>query len=1079
MNTVQTRRAKWGETALIRSFVVFVFSAALAQMPASAAGAAKADSLLAIDQHRSAVIDRVVRAWSVELAVDQQELLRTKLSKLRADQLLAASLSGSLEAVLDVMISAEQTTGKAPAREYTKALGEVDRDVVYTPLSTCRLVETRTVYPNFGIPYYGAGQFSAGEIRSYSLTATCGLPPGVTALQAQVQGQATAGFGANVEATRAGGPFGGGLTLIAANSPLFTVVSSPIPVNLSNNSIGVQVTVATAHLVIDVVGYFMPANRNGDGLRVFGAGTGTPSVVNGDDSNTVGSATAATISGGTGNTATGNNSTVAGGVLNQALGQYSSISGGQSNKTAADQGAIGGGLVNDIAVGAFQSTIAGGYNNKITAFYAAIGGGANNTASGNASVVAGGNSNTASGSSSVIAGGNGNKVLGYNSVVSGGGAGINSNCYNHASDVNPNPSDQPCWNETGGNNGIIGGGYNNRIAAPADTSAVVGGSMNRVNSSGSFIGGGVANTTSGNLSTIVGGRRHVASGSSAFVGGGDTNTASAGSAVVTGGNTNIASGGSSFVGGGSLNTVSGFNSAIVGGAGGKLAGNAGFVGSGGSGTGSTCYDHVLGTNTASCWNEITAGGNSVIVGGQDNASSNAWTFIGGGAGNRVLQNDSAIVGGWSNTISGANAFAAFIGGGARNSVAANSGTIVGGYLNSITSTGGNAAFIGAGRGNVVSGDRSVVVGGGSESSACWNRATGLFDQPCANVAAGRRNFVGAGVSNKSSGNESVIAGGSSNEATGSSATVGGGFGNLASGSASVIAGGGSSSINTCFNRATGLSDGPCQNVASGDFSTISGGIGNIASGRQSTISGGSTNLATAERATVGGGVVNTSSGLGATVPGGRANWASGAWSLAAGRGATTNDGATTPTHHFGTFVWSDTPDDGSSATPAATQLFYSSASNQFAVRARGGVVFKVDNVTVPANAGDATAGCSLPAGGSASWSCSSDRNLKEAIRAISPKQILAKVAAMPLSTWQFKGTERRHLSPMAQDFWAAFGFGEDNRHITASDVGGVALAAVQGLNLKLDAERADNRKKASEIALLKAELAKIKRKLGM
>ena len=25
MNTVQTRRAKWGETALIRSFVVFVF----------------------------------------------------------------------------------------------------------------------------------------------------------------------------------------------------------------------------------------------------------------------------------------------------------------------------------------------------------------------------------------------------------------------------------------------------------------------------------------------------------------------------------------------------------------------------------------------------------------------------------------------------------------------------------------------------------------------------------------------------------------------------------------------------------------------------------------------------------------------------------------------------------------------------------------------------------------------------------------------------------------------------------------------------------------------------------------------
>ncbi len=34
---------------------------------------------------------------------------------------------------------------------------------------------------------------------------------------------------------------------------------------------------------------------------------------------------------------------------------------------------------------------------------------------------------------------------------------------------------------------------------------------------------------------------------------------------------------------------------------------------------------------------------------------------------------------------------------------------------------------------------------------------------------------------------------------------------------------------------------------------------------------------------------------------------------------------------------------------------------------------------------------------------------------------------------------------MAQDFYAAFGVGEDNTHITTIDADGVALAAIQGL----------------------------------
>jgi hypothetical protein len=37
------------------------------------------------------------------------------------------------------------------------------------------------------------------------------------------------------------------------------------------------------------------------------------------------------------------------------------------------------------------------------------------------------------------------------------------------------------------------------------------------------------------------------------------------------------------------------------------------------------------------------------------------------------------------------------------------------------------------------------------------------------------------------------------------------------------------------------------------------------------------------------------------------------------------------------------------------------------------------------------------------------------------------------------------MGPMAQDFYTAFGLGEDDRHITTVDADGVALAAIQAL----------------------------------
>ena len=54
---------------------------------------------------------------------------------------------------------------------------------------------------------------------------------------------------------------------------------------------------------------------------------------------------------------------------------------------------------------------------------------------------------------------------------------------------------------------------------------------------------------------------------------------------------------------------------------------------------------------------------------------------------------------------------------------------------------------------------------------------------------------------------------------------------------------------------------------------------------------------------------------------------------------------------------------------------------------------------------------------------------------------------IPMGTWNYKTQDPsiRHIGPMAQDFYAAFGLGVDDRHIGTVDADGVALAAIQGL----------------------------------
>lgn len=77
----------------------------------------------------------------------------------------------------------------------------------------------------------------------------------------------------------------------------------------------------------------------------------------------------------------------------------------------------------------------------------------------------------------------------------------------------------------------------------------------------------------------------------------------------------------------------------------------------------------------------------------------------------------------------------------------------------------------------------------------------------------------------------------------------------------------------------------------------------------------------------------------------------------------------------------------------------------------------------------------------------SNRNIKNNFAEVDARDILARLSAIPIETWNYKSQEPsvRHIGPMAQDFYAAFGVGEDDRHINTVDASGVSLAAIQGL----------------------------------
>jgi hypothetical protein len=240
---------------------------------------------------------------------------------------------------------------------------------------------------------------------------------------------------------------------------------------------------------------------------------------------------------------------------------------------------------------------------------------------------------------------------------------------------------------------------------------------------------------------------------------------------------------------------------------------------------------------------------SNITGGQFNTVQGNYNFIGGGASNTAnssfASSYSAIVSGQSNQ---SNGFYNFIGGGFTNAgtsasaVTTQSATMNG--TTAVTLSGSNASIK---VGQIITG---TSIAGDTYVAAISGTSLTLSKVASGSSTSTLSFFTPHGV----------VVGGGNNQATGSYSFIGGG-----------------GDAGTAANR----------NVASGDWSTVGGGLKNTASANHSSVAGGYGNTASGVGAFVGGGGLYGDFGTGATAP----NTASGVSSAVLGgwnNSATTN-----------------------------------------------------------------------------------------------------------------------------------------------------------------------------------------------
>lgn len=120
----------------------------------------------------------------------------------------------------------------------------------------------------------------------------------------------------------------------------------------------------------------------------------------------------------------------------------------------------------------------------------------------------------------------------------------------------------------------------------------------------------------------------------------------------------------------------------------------------------------------------------------------------------------------------------------------------------------------------------------------------------------------------------------------------------------------------------------------------------------------------------------------------------------------------------------------------------------------------------------------------------SSRDAKTNLSPIDPDELLARLEKLPIFEWEYRGTSGvRHLGPTAEEFRRLFALGSSDRTLSPTDLGGVALAAIQGLQMELERQRAltgerlaaktrEIERLRTERATLEARLEKLEEQVG-
>jgi hypothetical protein len=732
---------------------------------------------------------------------------------------------------------------------------------------------------------------------------------------------------------------------------------------------------------------------------------------------------------------------------NRVTGDFGSIGGGGSN-TASYYGTVAGGAANSALNG--YSTVAGGALNTASGQYATVGGGVGNTSSSFETTVAGGSGNTASFDYATVAGGGGNSASRNGATVGGGVNNLATNSY-----------------------ATVPGGQNNLAGGVGSFAA---GSGAKATNYGAFVwsdgqGGTFSSTTANQFSVRAGGGVQFVTGGAGITVDGQNVLGNSGLRVVTWTNDSP-----DVINGAAVNYIA--------------AGTQGSVIAGGGTTNTSSY--------AVYYNSATSTSNSI---------SGDFDFIGGGSGNSIAPGDhSCIVGGIDNSI-GAYGYHSFIGGGLSNTVQA--ALYYGTELNFIgcgwfNTVGGDdwGCVINGGEGNTIGAySYEATIGGGYSNYVAMDYS--VVSGGYLNEATNTYVFIGGGQQNYASGNNAVIGGGYGNTNYGSYGTIPGGYGNVASGYCSFAAGQEAQALHQGAFVWADMQNPVFASTANDQFLVRArGGVGiNTASTPDSSFcintntylfshpiylrgetgsdhnhglayNGNTiTNFGTGQFQIDGPVLFGFAGGLLGTRNGG--DRAALMWNTTSVGVGTNNPAARL---HISSNGSQSSPqlrvDQTTAGDFARIRMVSGTAPGVWDIAAGGGGPTNVMNFFVsPTGGGNGTNILQLLPTGSAilagTLSQSSDRARKENIKTIDPVSVLAKVSELPISKWNYI-TEPgvQHVGPMAQDFYAAFNVGADDKHITTVDEGGVALAAIQGLNQKLtealshrDAENAELQRK--------------------